>query len=204
VVDEQPGLGRRTRRRRATATGVVLVLADSRCARANSPRIPAQRRSSSPSTRPSKAKSVLATMARAAAVLAACPGTIVLSDPSANGGAAPAAPARDPRLSQLDPATILLLREPPVGPRAPCSAIWGTSNSVWTNLYAGYRIAATWLRATASRLRTTRGHVAADLRAADVSVLPHQRLCIPACSTLVRGGKIVLMRRLGRERRHCN
>jgi acyl-coenzyme A synthetase/AMP-(fatty) acid ligase len=107
VVDEQPGLGRRTRRARATATGVVLVLADSRCARANSPRIPAQRRSSSPSTRPSKAKSVLATMARAAAVLAACPGTIVLSDPSANGGAAPAAPARDPRLSQLDPATIL-------------------------------------------------------------------------------------------------
>ncbi len=173
-------------------TGVVLVLADSRCARELA-------------AHPGAAPLIVAVdptlegeerardEAAVAAVLAAGAGALALSD-LLNGGAAPAAPT-EPEVAPLDPATILFTSGTTGRAKGAVLSHWGTSNSVWTNLYAGYRIAADM----AARHGITLEQLAAmSPQTCVLLMFPFfhtSGLHTGLLSTLVRGGKIVLMRR---------
>ena len=175
-------------------TGVVLVLADSRCARelaahpGAAPLVVATDPTLEGEERARDEAAVAAALAAGAGA-----GAIEFGD-LLSGGAALAVP-NEPEVAPLDPATILFTSGTTGRAKGAVLSHWGTSNSVWTNLYAGYRIAADM----AARHGITLEQLAAmSPQTCVLLMFPFfhtSGLHTGLLSTLVRGGKIVLMRR---------
>ena len=171
-------------------TGVSLLITDSRCARelathpASCPLVVAADDSLSGDDRQREAAVIDLAVAAGALRLAH-----LLAEAPANAG--PAAPSVEP----LDPASILFTSGTTGRAKGAVLSHWGTSNSVWTNLYAGYRIAADM----AARYGLTMEQLAAmSPQTCVLLMFPFfhtSGLHTGLLSTLVRGGKIVLMRR---------
>jgi len=171
-------------------TGVSLLITDSRCARelatlpVTGPLLVAADDSLSDDERHRESALIDAAVAAGASRLAG-----LLVDFPAN--VAPVAPSVEP----LDPATILFTSGTTGRAKGAVLSHWGTSNSVWTNLYAGYRIAVDM----AARHGITLEQLAAmSPQTCVLLMFPFfhtSGLHTGLLSTLVRGGKIVLMRR---------
>lgn len=175
-------------------TGVSLLIADTRCARElaghpeTCPLVVAADDSLTGEERQRESALIETSVAAGAWCLAD-----LLADSPAN---APANGALvTPSLEPLDAATILFTSGTTGRAKGAVLSHWGTSNSVWTNLYAGYRIAADM----AARYGMTLEQLAAmSPQTCVLLMFPFfhtSGLHTGLLSTLVRGGKIVLMRR---------
>ena len=104
-------------------------------------------------------------------------------------------PLADPELDPLDPATILFTSGTTGRAKGAVLSHWGTTNSVWTNLYAGYRIASDM----AARYGIPLAQLAAmSPQTCILLMFPFfhtSGLHTGLLGTLARGGKVVLMRR---------
>ena len=178
------------------ATGVTLLLLDSRCARelAGHPGACALVMAADATLGGEDQSRETATIdAALSAAVKSGVAAITLTEllASVPTGASPPAPTVEP----LDPATILFTSGTTGRAKGAVLSHWGTSNSVWTNLYAGYRIASDM----AARYGITLEQLAAmSPQTCMLLMFPFfhtSGLHTGLLSTLMRGGKIVLMRR---------
>ncbi|MFZ8964001.1 MAG: class I adenylate-forming enzyme family protein [Steroidobacteraceae bacterium] len=170
--------------------GVSLMLLDSRCGReiAAFPGSCPQVVAGDPTLEGSERQRDEAGVERAVQA-----GATRLDDLLASASAAPVLPPL--QIAPLDPATILFTSGTTGRAKGAVLSHFGTCNSVWTNLYAGYRVAADM----ATRYGITLQQLAA------MAPQPCMLLMFPffhtsglhtgLLSTLARGGKVVLMRR---------